>query len=73
MAKKTTALFTTIQYKFWLAAAKERYGTNMLDWPKGIREYHNKIELVKEVKIELEQSRIPYSNTGVTSRESKKK
>ena len=73
MAKKTTVLFTSIQYRFWMAAAKERYGTNMLDWPMGVRAYHNKIELVKEVKIELEQPRIPYGNTGVTCRESTKK
>jgi hypothetical protein len=68
---KTKVLFTTIQYKFWLAAAKERYGQNMLDWPKGVRDYHNKIELVKEVKIELVQGSFPYSNTGVTSRENR--
>lgn len=65
---KTTVLFTSIQYKLWLAAAKERYGQNKLDWPPHIRAYHNKIEIVKEVQIELAQGSFPYSNTGVTSR-----
>lgn len=52
------------QYNFWLAAARERHGGNMLDWPKHIRDYHNNIRLQSE-KHTAEQNAFPYGNTGV--------
>lgn len=34
-------------YEFWVAATKEKHGSNMLDWPKWIREAHNKFKIVE--------------------------
>jgi len=62
MSKKRT--MTKIQYAFWLAAAKERYGQNMLDWPRNIRRYHNNLRIEND-KPRPEQPQLPYSNTGV--------
>lgn len=62
MSKKRT--MTKTQYAFWLAAAKERYGQNMLDWPRNIREHHNSMR-IEEDKPQRKQLRLPYSNTGV--------
>ena len=58
---------TWVQYQFWLAAAKEKYGNNMLDWPRHIRQYHNNIRIKDDKPRPKQLTLSPYGNTGVTN------
>lgn len=60
-------VMTWTQYQFWLAAAKEKHGHNMLDWPRNIRKYHNSIKIVDD-RPRPSQLSIPYGNTGVSNK-----
>lgn len=69
--KMATEEMTQQQYLDRIADYRERYGWDMLKWPRNLRERIRNIKILKEVKLEWRQLRLgeesPYGNTGVTN------